>query len=446
MLSMNLLTTAQLDAIDRLYEFDETFVVAKMGGGKTIVTLTAIKELIDDGVLDRIVVFAPVKVVKTVWQQEAQRWEHTQGLNVVQCVGTPEQRKKIVSKMQKEKGVLLVSLPNMGWFFGEYKKDHAFDGLVIDELSKMKDGGKNFKKMRPHLKSFNWRVGLTGTPVAENFIGIFYQTFCLDCGARFGGSKQKFLDQYFDMDWNGYDYYIKQGAAEKILVKLHGLVYTVPDYRSELPDITRKNLVFDMGELIEEYKWLEQHHVLELGGYDQVADNAAVLSGKLQQLASGAIYIDDDMGQRIGVERVHNIKLAACHKLVSKLVSEGEAVIICYWYKHELDRLREILPDAMELNEKGAQELWNAGQLDVLLMQPQSASHGLQLQHGGRCMVFFSPVWSNDITEQTEARIWRKGQTKDCLIYSLLMAGTIDELIVDRVNGKKKWDKIWSDQ
>jgi len=149
------------------------------------------------------------------------------------------------------------------------------------------------------------------------------------------------------------------------------------------------------------------------------------------------------MGERIGVERVHDVKLAACHKLVSKLLRDGERVIICYWYKHELDRLREVFPDAVELGEDGAQDRWNAGEVDVLLIQPQSAGHGIQLQHGGRCMVFFSPVWSNDITEQTIARMWRKGQKRDCYVYNLVMRGTIDELMIDRVNGKKIFDEMF---
>ena len=441
-LCKTLLTSDQNLSVDRLYSFDETMLIAGMGSGKTIISLTAITELIEDGVLDRVLVFAPLKVVDTVWRQEAAKWSHTCDLNVKFCAGTPKQRVAIIEDMQQSKGILLLNFDIMAWFFTEYKKAHGFDGLLIDELSKLKGGGKGFKKLRFAVKSFKWRVGMTGTPVAENFEGLFYQTFTLDGGERFGGARDKFMNEYFyPTDFNEYNWELKKGGAEKIHAKLKGLVYTVPDYRHELPKLVQEKIFFDMPESARAmYKELSNHHVITLDGHDQVADNAAVLSGKLQQIASGAIYVDDEFGERVGVHAVHDVKVQGLSGFLS---SKTEPVIICYWYKHELERLRELLPDAVELSEKGAMESWNNGELDILLMQPMSASHGIQLQFGGSSMVFFSPIWSNDIVEQTIARIWRKGQTEQCDIYEFVMRGTVEELIIDRVEGKKQFDALF---
>ena len=150
----------------------------------------------------------------------------------------------------------------------------------------------------------------------------------------------------------------------------------------------------------------------------------------------------DEFGERLGTVDLHGSKVGACKRLVDNL--KGEPVVICYWFKHELERLKLAFPEAVELNEKGAQEAWNAGEVEILLMQPMSASHGIQLQHGGRNMIFFAPIWSNDIVSQTIARLWRKGQKQAVRVWELVAAGTVDEMIVDRVKGKEKFDALFS--
>tara|TARA_R110000851_G_scaffold129651_1_gene262722 strand:- start:8628 stop:9887 length:1260 start_codon:yes stop_codon:yes gene_type:complete len=410
-------------------------LIANMGAGKTIISLTAIQELIDDGVLNKVLVIAPLKVCREVWRQEAQKWEHTT-LNVTFCEGDKAQRTNTV--LTFDKGIMLLNFENMQWFFTSFK--NKFDGLLIDELSKLKAGGKGFKKMRPHIPSFKWVLGMTGTPVAEDFAGLFYQVMAIDNGDRFGRNKSKFLIKYFTPDYNDYDWTLREDGAENIVAALQDLVYTVPDYRHTLPPLTEKICYADMpAEALEIYNQFTKTAVLDIDP-PQTADNAAVLSGKLQQLSSGELYCEDEFGERIENYELHTAKLEACKQLVESL---DQPVIITYWYKHELARLQILYPDAPTLSDPDAIDQWNRGELPVLLVQPMSCSHGLQMQFGGPNLIFFAPVWSRDIREQMIARLWRKGQTQPVHVWEMVTRNTLDELMVDRVNGKAIFDKMF---
>ena len=442
-LSPNLLTDDQHNAIDRLYEHDHTMLIAAMGAGKTITALTAIVELMRETDMKRFIIFAPLKVAKYVWQQEAAKWEHTAGVNVTLCTGSPTQREQAVKQARGGGGILVINFDNMAWFFDTFKRTHGFDGLLIDELSKLKAGGKGFKKMRPYLDSFKWRVGMTGTPCSEDFIGLFYQVMTLDGGARFGKNRKHFLLSYFyPTDYLGYKWDLQDGGAERITAKLSGLVYTVPDYTHELPKLRHKTVgvVLD-SDTLEVYADLQRTHVIDTPYGVQSADNAAVLSGKLEQIASGFLYCDDEFKERVGTTVFHHYKITVCRNLVAKLNTN---VIICYWFEEELRRLKEAFPDAVELNEAGAMEAWQRGEIKTLLLQPMSASHGIQLEQGGNTMIYIKPIWSNDIKSQCDARIWRKGQAKEVTIYEIVAVETVDEMIIDRVNGKKVFDKMFS--
>lgn len=418
-------------------------LIAKMGAGKTVIALTAIAELMADTDMKRFVIFAPLKVAKHVWQQEAAKWEHTAGVNVTLCTGTPAQREQAVKQAQGQDGILVVNFDNMAWFFDTFKRNHGFDGLLIDELSKLKAGGKGFKKMRPYIDSFQWRVGMTGTPCSEDFIGLFYQVMALDGGVRFGKNRKHFLLSYFyPTDYLGYKWDLQDGGAERITAKLSALVYTVPDYTHELPKLHHKtvSVILD-NDTLEVYADLQRTHVIDTPYGAQSADNAAVLSGKLEQIASGFLYCDDEFKERVGTTVFHHYKIGVCKNLVAELNTN---VIICYWFEEELRRLKEAFPDAVELNEVGAMEAWQRGEIKTLLLQPMSASHGIQLEQGGHTMIYIKPIWSNDIKSQCDARIWRKGQTKEVTIYEIVAVDTVDELIIDRVNGKKGFDKLFA--
>ena len=440
LLSKSLMTSDQDLGVSRLFEQDETVLIADMGAGKTVVALTAIEELIAECVVDRVLVFAPLKVCQTVWQQERDKWVHLQELEIRLCTGTPAQRAEIIRTAPV--GIVLLNFELMAWFFETYGVNHGFEGVLIDELSKMKGGGKGFKKMRDKLNSFEWRVGMTGTPVSEDFEGLFYQVMTVDAGKRFGKNKQKYLQKYFyQADFQGYDFKLLPDGAERIVEAISDLTHTLPDYRHELPAITSSiHKVTLPEEAMSRYRYLVKNGELDTQYGIQYCDNAAVLSGKLEQLASGMLYAVDDFGERIGKEFIHSAKMDALEYF---LAAVAEPVIICYWYQHELERLRALRPDAVNLGEKDAVGRWNRGEIEVLLMQPMSASHGIELQFGGSLMIWLKPVWSNDLKSQADARLWRRGQSENVRIVEIVAAGTVDELIVDRVNGKKHFDTLF---
>ena len=434
------MTSDQDAGVCRLFEHDETVLIADMGAGKTVVALTAIEELLAEGVLDKVLVFAPLKVCQTVWREERDKWEHLQKLEVRLCAGTPAQREEIIRTAPV--GIVLINFELMAWFFETYGRNHHFDGILIDELSKLKGGGKGFKKMRGNLDSFDWRVGMTGTPVSEDFEGLFYQIMAVDAGSRFGKNKQKFLQEYFyQSDWQGYSFALLPDGAERIVEAISNLTHTLPDYRHTLPDISHSIYKVTLPtEAMGRYKDLAKNgEILTRDGL-QVCDNAAVLSGRLEQMASGVLYTTDEFGERIGEEFIHSAKFDALEQFLEEA---DEPVIICYWYHHELERLRYLCPDAVNLSEKDAVERWNRREIKVLLMQPMSASHGIQLQYGGSLMLWLKPVWSNDLKSQADARIWRRGQLEGVRIVEIVARDTVDELIVDRVDGKKHFNELF---
>lgn len=283
---------------------------------------------------------------------------------------------------------------------------------------------------------------MTGTPVSEDFEGLFYQIMTVDAGTRFGKNKQKFLEEYFfQADWQGYDYQLRPDGAERIVKAINDLVYTLPDYRHQLPELIQETIEVELPQEARGlYKDLVKNGEIETSAGLQSCDNAAVLSGKLEQLASGALYNVGEWGERISVERVHDAKMIALENLLDQLY---EPVVICYWYQHELDRLREAYPFAVNLGDDGAIDRWNSGEIDILLMQPMSASHGIELQYGGAVMIWFKPVWSNDIKSQADARLWRRGQTKPVRVIEIVSKDTVDEMITDRVHGKRHFNTLF---
>jgi superfamily II DNA or RNA helicase len=218
LLSPDLLNENQELCLSRLFEHDSTLVVAEMGFGKTVVTLTAIKELIEEGVVGRVLVIAPLKVCKTVWKQEAARWSHLNDLNIALAVGTPSER---VNAIDSNAEIVLMNYDNLSWFCDFYNNSHGFNGIVFDEISKLKNSsGTGFKKLRHRLKSFVWRAGLSGTPVSEDFEGLYAITMMLDSGARLGTRKDLFMIKYFfvHMNQESYNIYIHNKSR---LTKIH---------------------------------------------------------------------------------------------------------------------------------------------------------------------------------------------------------------------------------
>jgi SNF2 family DNA or RNA helicase len=438
LLSPALLSANQDLCLTRLFETDATLVVAEMGFGKTVVTLSAIKELIDDGVITRVLILAPLKVCRTVWQAEAAKWSHLHGLTIAAATGKPEER---VNAIKSTAQIVLMNYENVPWFCDTFKSAHGFDGLVCDEITKLKSSsGKGFKKLRHRVSEFVWRVGLSGTPVSEDFESLFALSYVLDSGERFGGRKDAFLRKYFyPTDYNEYNWELIDETGAALLDKVADLLFIADNetYKKTLPPISYHTELVTLPDHAREiYETMKADAVVG----DISADNAAVVVGKLLQIASGFLYGDDELG--IPLELIHDCKLRAVHDLVRSLHAP---VVIAYWFKHDFELLKANFPHAGVLggtNDQRTIEAWNSGRLEVLLLQPRSAGHGIQLQGGGSNIIWYGPVWSRDLVLQTNARLHRQGQKDAVNVYTVIADDTIDGDVMDRVENKGGYAKL----
>lgn len=440
------LEPAQQDAVTHVYERGQTFLIGQMGSGKTAVALHAAHELLRAGEIERVLVFAPPRVVDDVWPEEHLKWPGLD-LHVGIAVGTPKQRQAIINDRSNE--VICLSFDNMAWFFKTYGERHGFDMLVIDELTKMKGGGNGFKKMRARLNDFEVRLGMTGTPVSEDWQQLFYQMFCVDAGKTFTRNRENFLNEYFTQDYNGYSWTIKPDSAARLADAIEPYTVVLPDYTKDLPKLHEHVLKLDMpAEAKAYYDQLERDQVNE----HVVADSAALLVSKLQQVASGFIYTDDDW-----VEPLHQIKTMKLSTFKQR------PLVVVYQFGEELHRLKQLFPNAFVLTEdddalKKFRHACDGAKMGatgkpfndefteykdrveypdepVLLLHPKSAGHGVDLTCACH-MVFVSPIWSHDMTAQCISRIWRRGQKNECHVTTLCANDTIDLEVVSRERGK----------
>ena len=302
------------------------------------------------------------------------------------------------------------------------------------------------KLLRRRVHAFKWRVGMTGTPVSEDYEGLYAQALLLDDGKAFGTRKDQFLETYFySLDFERRKWALRPNAAETIAKRLQPLVYTLPDYRHTLPPIIYHECKVKLPETAQRiYKALKKDFIVELGGAEISAANSAVLTGKLAQVSSGFLY-DTEQGTSTFL---HDAKLEVLEELLTRV---KKPVIIAYWYQYDLAAIKamtgfQALADAKTESKTNALvNAWNSAELDGLLLHPRSAGHGLNLAQGGSTIIWYSPQWSRDLWEQTNARLWRTGQRETVNVYTLSGEGTIDELIVNRVEEKAKFDVLLND-
>jgi len=432
-LSPNLLDPNQQAAITALYE-GNTLLIGNMGSGKTVVAATAIAELLGEGELNRVLIITTPKIANSVWKQEFDKWEHTHFIDVRVATSEPSERLDIF----RNYGQVVVATFNILPWIRENNLFQYFDGLLIDETTKLKTpGGKGFKAIRSQLKHFKWRCGLTGTPVSEDFSGLYAQMMLIDGGKALGTRHDTFMNQYFyPTDFKRYNWVIKPGADKEMLEAIKGNIHIIPDYRHKLPPITYHLHRFELSEYNRKvYDQMAADAVTEYA----VGQTAAVQIQKLQQIAAGFIYTESGTAVQISDERP-----GALTSLLYKLRDQN--VIIVYNFKEDLERLRDLLERAEELTPKTLStqvDRWNRGEIKHLLIHPKSAGHGLQLEQGGHTLIWYTPQWSNDQWEQTNARLWRTGQKHPVDIYTIEAANTVDELINARIESKAEFDHLF---
>lgn len=412
-----------------------------MGLGKTISALTAIVEFLRFGVGPTLVV-GPIRVIETVWRQEAKAWNHTKHLTFSLIRGNVEQRR---AAMAVKADIYLVNPEHLTWLFEQIPGNAKWpwEVLFIDESSMFKNvGSKRFKNLRFKIKNFTRRYILTGTPTPNRLLELWPQIFLLDGGQRLGSSFTRFKQRYFEpVDRWGYKVVPRHGAKERIYNLIADLVLRMDakDYL-DLPKVQVNRVLCPLDDkVMKTYRSVEQDAFAKLEGMTHItALNVIGAMIKCRQIANGVVYTDTD-GEK-GVSILHSEKLDAAREIVDET---GSPVIIVYNFQHELALLKEQFKDLnpVVLNEsKDAVKTvndWNAGKIELLLLHPKSGGHGLNLQIGGHVMIWFGLTFSFEEYIQTIARINRQGQTKPVMLHLLIAPGTIDELLEAVLKGKQ---------
>lgn len=413
-------------AIDYIKSHPITALLLDMGLGKTVTTLTAIRDLMYDTFeVKRVLVVAPLRVARDTWPEEIRKWDHLKALTCSVVVGSAAERRKA---LQKKADIYIVNRENLVWLYEHCKM--AFDMVVLDELSSFKNHqSKRFRAMkalRPKVKRI---VGLTGTPTGNGLMDLWAEFRLLDMGERLGRFISQYRNLYFKPDrYNGpivYSYKPLPGAADAIYRQISDITVSMKarDYLKmpELVSVTKEVHLSDVERM--RYDELKKSLVLELPAGEVTAANAASLALKLCQIASGAIYTDDK-----GIVTIHDRKLDALEDLVES--ANGKPVLVAYWFKHDKERIQKRMK-VRELKSSKDFVDWNEGKIPVALIHPASAGHGLNLQRGGSILIWFTMTWSLELYQQTVARLWRQGQTDQIVVVQHIVAkGTIDERVL----------------
>lgn len=405
-----------------------------MGLGKTSITLTAINDLLFDRFeIHKVLVVAPLRVARDTWSAEIEKWEHLKNLQYSVVVGTAQER---ISALCIPADIYIINRENIQWLVEESGLPFDFDMAVIDELSSFKNHQSKrfraFMKVRPKLKRI---VGLTGTPAGNGLMDLFAEFKLLDMGERLGRLIGLYRNTYFQPDKrNGmviYSYRPLPNAEQQIYDKISDITISMKAAdHLKMPELISSEYTVQLSEKErEKYDSLKKDLVLSEDNEEVTAANAASLSNKLSQMANGAVYSDDE-----SVIQIHDRKLDALEDIIESM--NGKPLLVAYWFKHDLERIRKRF-DVREIKSSEDISDWNSGIIPVALIHPASAGQGLNLQDGGSTLVWFGLTWSLELYQQTNARLWRQGQTADTVVIQHIIAkGTIDEQIMKALKTK----------
>lgn len=433
-------------AEEKIIELPAVGLFLDMGLGKTVITLSAINRLMYEMfAVQRVLVIAPKRVAEDTWGRESEKWDHLRHLKISKILGGREQR---LHALENDADIYIINRENVKWLVDQCqaKRRWPFDMVVIDELSSFKSSKSQrfraLKKATPLIKRI---VGLTGTPTPNGLLDLWPQIYLLDRGERLGKTISGYRERYFlPRQRNGYTVFnweLKEGADRAIHEKIKDICISMSaeDYL-ELPE--RMNNVINVRLSDQEmkiYRTMEKEQILTLEDSDIVALSAGTVAGKLLQMANGAVY-DQEGGYRI----IHDRKLEALEEIID---TTDEPVLVFYNYQHDYDRLAERLQKYFPKSLDTADDIqdWNGGKIRILLAHPASVGHGLNIQDGGRTIIWFGLTWSLELYQQANARLYRQGQRKNVIIHHLVAAGTIDEQVMAELEKKDTGQKALLD-
>ena len=416
-------------ATDFIVDHPVSAILLDMGLGKSVITLSAIYELMMERFeIRKILVIAPLRVARDTWPSEIEKWDHLDALNTA---------------LAADADIFIINRENVTWLVEDSGYEFDFDMIVIDELSSFKSyRAKRFRsilKVRPLVKRI---VGLTGTPSPNGLMDLWAEFRILDFGERLGRFITHYRNTYFVPDKrNGmvvFSYKPRPSAEEAIYDKISDITISMKATdHLQMPERVINNIEVRLSpDERQYYDDLKKNLVLTLGDDEIDAGNAAALANKLSQLANGAVY-----GEESKVLTIHDHKLDALEDIIE--AANGKPLLVAYWFKHDLSRITERLhkrhiPFSL-LDDSESIKRWNRGEIPVALIHPASAGHGLNLQYGGSTIVWFGLTWSLELYQQTNSRLWRQGQTADTvIIHHIITKGTIDERIVTALQNKEK--------
>lgn len=423
-------------ATDFIIKNPTAAVFLEMGLGKSVIALTAILELcLERFEISRVLVIAPLRVARDTWPAEIQKWDHLKGLTYSVAVGTANERR---AALRQKTFVHIINRENVQWLIEDSGIPWQYDMVVIDELSSFKSHqSKRFKSLMKARPGVRRMVGLTGTPSSNGLMDLWSEFRVLDMGKRLGRFITHYREQFFEPDRrNGmqvFSYRPRAGAEREIYRRIGDITISMrsADYL-KMPECVMNTVPVKLDSTeYEVYEEMESKMVTELDGVEIDAVNAAALTGKLCQLANGAIYTPD--GNTVFF---HERKLDALEDLIEG--ANGKPVLVAYWYKHDLARIQERFK-VRELKSSKDITDWNAGKIPVAVIYPASAGHGLNLQAGGSTLIWFGLTWSLELYQQTNARLWRQGQQAETVvIHHIITRGTVDEDVMQSLSEKDR--------
>ena len=420
-------------AVEYIKSHPVAAILLDMGLGKTVISLTAMADLLFDSFeVHKILVIGPLRVARDSWPMEVAKWEHLKHLTYAVAIGTPAERR---AALERNADITIINRENVDWLVESGYFD--FDMVVIDELSSFKNHTvKRFKALMKVRPKVNRIVGLTGTPSSNGLMDLWSEFRLLDMGERLGKFITRYREAFFMPDKRNsqmvFSYKPRPDAEEEIYRRISDITISMKctDHLNMPELISSQCEVVLSDDERKQYEKLKSELVLTLSAGEITVSNAASLTNKLSQLSNGAIYDDDR-----NIVEFHQRKLDALEDIIES--ANGNPILVAYWFKHDLERIRKRF-DVREIKTSKDITDWNAGKIPVALIHPASAGHGLNLQSGGSTLVWFGLTWSLELYQQTNARLWRQGQTAGTVVIQHIIAkGTIDERVLNALSKKE---------